>query len=434
MSSTFIGSKLYPWQKDVAEKICKCPNENRTVVVKSHRQAGKSFLCEQVLLYYAINFPKSKNAMISPVLSQSRKVFKELVNAIYESGVIKRKNETLLEIELINGSTIFFKSAEMRDALRGETVTGVLIWDEAAFLPQEVAEYTLPWLQIHKANLLIVSTPKIRDGLFYNYWVRGLENKGVFPHSKQGKEFVISIDWCEYDTSAVLSEELKMTYAKVLTKNQFRSEIEGQFLDSDGMVFENVRTLSTANPFNASVPYEGFFIGIDYGSGGGNDYTALSVFDEGENLVFVDYFNDLSTFEQVDRIAKDLNLFGKKIKAIYAENNSIGNAFNDLLVKKLLDEKNTYIASKITRWTTTNDNKAKLVAQFQMELEQMNAKLLNDSTLIEQLCAYEATYNAKTQKVSYNGAMGTHDDLVMSTLLAMEAYKKNNNNGSYMIR
>ena len=136
----------------------------------------------------------------------------------------------------------------------------------------------------------------------------------------------------------------------------------------------------------------------------------------------------------MDRIAKDLNLFGKKIKAIYAENNSIGNAFNDLLVKKLLDEKNTYIASKITRWTTTNDNKAKLVAQFQVELEQMNAKLLNDSTLIEQLCAYEATYNAKTQKVSYNGAMGTHDDLVMSTLLAMEAYKKNNNSGSYMIR
>ena len=65
-------------------------------------------MCENQLLFFAINYSNSVSAMLSPTLSQSRKVFKELVKAIQDSNIIKRKNETLLEIDLINGSQIFF--------------------------------------------------------------------------------------------------------------------------------------------------------------------------------------------------------------------------------------------------------------------------------------------------------------------------------------
>ena len=127
----YIGMKLFPWQKAVTDCICGAKGTGKVCVVKAPRQRGKSYLCEGILLHYAINYARSTNAMISPTIPQARKVFKEIVNAIFDSGIIAKKNETLLEIELINGSLIFFKSSEMGDGLRGFKIDGILILDEA---------------------------------------------------------------------------------------------------------------------------------------------------------------------------------------------------------------------------------------------------------------------------------------------------------------
>ena len=74
-----------------------------------------------------------------------------------------------------------------------------------------------------------------------------------------------------------------------------------------------------------------------------------------------------------------------------------------------------------------------MVALVQTGLELNELKLLNDKMLISQMTTYEATYNFKTGNVSYNGAQGTHDDLVMSTLIAYEGLMKNKNNPTYSI-
>ena len=94
-TKTYIGAKLFEWQKAVVDEICDQRGTNKVVVCKAHRQAGKSYMCEGVLLHYAINYPRTTSAVISPTLNQSRNIFKEIVSAIYESGIIKRKNETL---------------------------------------------------------------------------------------------------------------------------------------------------------------------------------------------------------------------------------------------------------------------------------------------------------------------------------------------------
>lgn len=416
---TYIGASLYPWQKAVTDAICVEPGSSKTVVLKAPRQLGKSFVCEQILLWYAINYAGTTNAMISPVLSQSRKVFREIINGIFDAKVVKKKNESRLEIELINGSVIFFKSGEQKDTLRGEHISGLLIWDEAAYLAQDIAELTLPWLQVAKANLLIASTPKVKEGLYFQYYQRGLEGDGV-----------TLVDWVEYDTSEVLTEELKKEYRKVLTTNQYRSEIEGQFLDTDGMVFSNIKENATA--IDDTVGRD-FYVGIDFGSGGKNDYTSITVFNEKGEMKFLDYWNDLTTFQQIDRLATDLCIFDNKIRWINAENNSIGNALIDLLIKKLNELKKPYIVSKLNRWITSNSSKATLVTQFALALEQFTTKLFDDKLLISQLGSYEAEYNAKTQVITYNGASGTHDDLVMSTMLAWDAYITKNNKGNYSI-
>ena len=424
--TTYKGMKLYPWQKDVTDYICNSKGTGKVAVCKAPRQRGKSYMCEGILLHYAINQPKSISAMISPTLAQSRKVFKEIVNAIYESGIISKKNETLLEIELINGSTIFFKSAEMSNGLRGYHIDGILILDEAAYLTEDILELVLPWRQVSNAPMLLVSTPKIRSGIFYSYWIQGL--------NENSNSNVKSVDWCEYDTSCMISLEMVEQYKKVMTKNQFKTEILGEWLDDDGMVFTNI----TENIIDAEFNYinnDFYFAGVDFGSGGGgdSDYTSITVFNDNGEMVYLDYFNDLGTFQQVDRILSDLSNFNFKLKYVYMENNSIGSPFIDLIIKSANDNKMFWLVNAITRWTTTNSSKNKLVVQFSLGLERNEAKLLNDRVLISQLTSYEATYNNKTQTVTYNGAYGTHDDTVMSTMMAWKAYTDYKQNGNYKL-
>lgn len=361
--------------------------------------------------------------MISPTLAQSRKIFKEIVNAIYSSGLIKRKNETLLEIELINGSSVFFKSAEIRDGLRGYHINGILILDEAAFLTSDILELVLPWRQTSNAPLLLVSTPKTRNGPFYQYWCQGF---GENPNIK-------SIDWCDWDTSEMISQEMIEQYKKVMTSNQFKSEILGEFLDDDGMVFSNIDQCINSEGYDPSKNYSGFFVGIDFGSGGGGDYTSLTVFSESGEMVYLDYFNDLTTFQQVERIINDLSIFNNKIHKSYMENNSIGSPFIDLIQKTASERKLYWLINTIERWTTTNSSKSKLVTEFTVGLEQSEIRLLDDRFLINQLTSFEAVYNPKTQNVTYNGAYGMHDDCCMSSMLAWYALREYKKNGNYSI-
>lgn len=414
----FIGGKLYPWQKAVTDAICNKIGSDLTVCVSAHRQAGKSFTCEQILLHYALNHARTESAMVSPTLNQSRNIFREIINATYESGVIKKKNETLLEIEFINGSRIFFRSAEMGDALRGYHVNGILIIDEFSYMQDSVAQLVLPWRQVAKAPMLVVSTPRLKTGLFFKYYTLG----------KEGEPNFITIDWNDFDTSELLTPEQIETYRKILPSNQFRSEILGQFLDNDGMVFTNINAC-IGNPDTANKLY----VGIDYGSGQGEDYTSISMFNENGEMVFIDYFNDLGTFAQIERLIIDLLKYEKQIVSIQTENNSIGEPLTDLLKKTLKDGKHNDLANRIVKFTTTNDSKARLVSQVQVGLERKEIKLLNDSNLIGQMSAYEAAYNFKTGKVSYNGAQGIHDDNVMSMMLAYDAYKNNKSSGVYSI-
>ena len=420
-SKTYIGPVLYPWQKAVTDVVCDKMNSGLVCCVKAPRQRGKSYVCEGILLHYAINYAHTINGLVSPTMAQARKVYKEIVNAIYESGIIKKKNETLLEIELINGSSIFFKSAEVRDGLRGYKVSGILILDEAAFLSPDLLELVLPWRQVSNAPMVLVSTPKIRDGVFYNYFKEGLDGKGN----------VVSIDWCDWDTSELISPEMVEQYRKILTANQFKSEILGEWLDDDGMVFSFIQ--ENTIPSIVSQNYGKAYVGIDFGAGGGGDYTSISAFDENGKMIFLDYWNDLTTFQQVERLTGDLLSLGPRIAHINAENNSIGSPLIDLLIRSLNEQKQAVLVAKINRWITTNKSKSELVQQMQVALEQGKVKLFDDKMLLAQFGAYEAEYNPKTQVVTYNGAYGTHDDIVMSTMLAWNAYFANVTSGQYCI-
>lgn len=140
----YRGYNPFNYQTKVHIALNDAYRSGKVFTVKAKRQCGKSLMAENELLRFAINYPGSVNCIIEPTLNQSRKVFKEIEKAIQDSNILVRKNETLLEMEFINGSTILFKSGEQLDSLRGFTITGILVLDEAAYLSNDVFEILKP--------------------------------------------------------------------------------------------------------------------------------------------------------------------------------------------------------------------------------------------------------------------------------------------------
>ena len=95
--------KLEEWQQPVFDDLKAGLWDIQ--VIKAKRQVGKSILAEVCVLYKSFNSNDSISVIIEPTLSQSRRVFKQIIKSVGgdTSPVIKSANATLLEIEFQNG-------------------------------------------------------------------------------------------------------------------------------------------------------------------------------------------------------------------------------------------------------------------------------------------------------------------------------------------
>ena len=408
----FIGFKPYPWQRQVINAVCTKEARGRTFCCKSRRQCGKSVMIENILLWYALNIQGSVSAAVSPTLSQSRKLFKDIVNAVYHSKVIKKYNETLLTIEFINGSSVFFKSSEQKDGLRGYTITGILCIDESVYIPDDILELCLPWTQVHRCPVLMVSTPKFKTGFFYRFFSAGIS----------GSKYVTSFDWMQFDTSALLSPEQLEYYRQMLPNNQFISEYMGEFLDTDGLVFTGFRECMGA-------PQKGkkLYLGIDWGAGGGNDYTVICAINEFGQQEDILYWNNKTTQQQIDAVCDYIELNYSRIEYIVPELNSIGTPYTDLVMQRFP------LLHIFEGFHTTNSSKSELVTALQTAFEKKTIQILENEPQAVELGAFSAEYNPKTHNVFYNAPTGLHDDKVMALCLAWYAYRTAGGVGSYTV-
>lgn len=403
---------LFPWQADVHKGLLEHGlGSGHIHVVKSKRQVGKSLLIIGELLYFSINYPKTVNGCISPTLNQARKIYKDILNAIEDSGIVLKKNDSLLQIELINKSTIMFKSAEQRESLRGYTYTGLLCIDEAAYINDEIFSIVKPSTDVWRCPVLITSTPKFRIGFFFELFTKG----------QTGAKNITSYDFNGYDTSALLSKEALEMYRQMLPKNQYLTEYLGEFLDSDSSVFSGFKECVGSGISE----YGSLYVGIDWGNGTNNDDTAICAINEHGEQVFLEYFNNKNTTEQIEYIHYYLQPFLPKIKNILCECNSLGKPLTELLKTKINKQ------GLVQEWMTTNESKARLVSQLQVAFEQKQIKIIDDEKQTAELSMYEASYNIKTGNVTYNAPNGGHDDLCIALMLSLESKRATNKTGQY---
>lgn len=404
MATKIILPHLQPWQMDVYKDAENADGSGKVFLVKAKRQIGKSILAVCLLIRYALR-KKCTSICLEPTLAQSRRIFRQLCDFLNGSGAIVGANAQLLEIQFVNGSEILFKSAEQRESLRGYTVSGILVIDEAAYIDDEIFQIVYPMTDATGAVILAISTPLFMSGEYYSLYMRGIN----------GDERIKVYDWCNYDTSIFLPKEKLEYYRQTVSRAIFTCEYEGNFLAEDGVLFVNLE-----NCIGTSEDTTIVYMGIDFGTGSDEDYTVLSVYNVSGGMLAIYRTNHLSPMQQVDWLCGLILDWATnhEIRTILAEFNSIGSVYIDAM-KQRLHGKNI----KLTEWVTSNKSKQDLVTTMQIALENGRVRLLKEPNLLNEMRHYQAEINAKTKTISYNG-YHCHDDMVIASLLGYYAYYK----------
>ena len=115
-------------------EVFKCDKRFRVLV--AGRRFGKSYLACVELLRGALNAPGETFFYCAPTYRMAKDIAWRALKKLVPKVWIQSKNETDLRIELINGSTIELKGTENAMALRGRSLSGVVL-DEAAFMDSE---------------------------------------------------------------------------------------------------------------------------------------------------------------------------------------------------------------------------------------------------------------------------------------------------------
>lgn len=396
MTTVITLPKLQPWQKELYDAVAPAAGTGHIFCCKSKRQVGKSIVAVCLLIKYCLE-KKCISVCVEPTQAQSRRVYKQLCDFLDGSGAIASANSTLLIIGFTNGSELLFKSAEQREALRGYSVSGLMVIDEGATIPKDIYEILWATCDANSAPVLVISTPLFCSGEFYELYMRG----------KEGNDRVTSFDWSTYDTSIFLTPEKLEYYRKTVSPLKFKSEYLGEFISEGSYVMGNltpcIKTFSTK-------PAK--YGGIDWGTGDGGDYTVLVLMDEDGAVTDIWSARDKEATVQVDILAGIINN-QPQLKTVSVEQNSIGQVFYDLLKNK--------VKKSIKKFLTSNESKRRIVEQLIEAFQTEAITIPYDEELIKELQHYNIEKTGKGY--TYNGADGVNDDYCIALALAYDTYK-----------
>lgn len=386
------------------------------LVARWSRQCGKTVFSEIMMIEY-LCIPHTFNAYISPTFAQGKKVFAELTQLLDGTGIIKKANAADLKIESVYGATLKFFSMESPTSIRGNTVSGILVMDEAAFFPTQLStgedpyyNVIFPIIKARKPKVLVISTPNGRQGMYYDLYLK------AFNGEKGYYQLTATI----YDDDLITNEEieeLKRGYPPLA----FKQEFEVEFLDNALTVFPNFSTCFDGR-------YDGgkCWIGIDPSSVG-DDNTIVSIINtEGQ---VKQYKVDGTLDQKYDRIAKIINDYHPQ--ATYIENNSIGEVMANDIKKKLIRKSNFYT------FTTTNETKKQYISLLAVDIANNAIHFEEDNRLLYSELSTFTFKLTKTGNITYAAKEGYHDDTVTSLgvcLQCREDFKYSGENNYHFVK
>ena len=330
------------------------------------------------------------------------------MSAIGGSGIVKSNNYSENYMELKNGSSIYFRSAERYDNIRGFTFDYAVI-DEAAFIKQEAwTEAIRPTLVVRGKKVLFISTPKGKN------WFYELFQLGQSPDNKNYTSYKGS----SYDTPFIDIEEIEDA-KKTIPENVFKQEYLAEFLDSGGEVFTNLEDIVFDRWPNAQGK---IYCGIDLGKQ--EDYTVATFMDAQGNVIDIYRNNQQQWTIMVEEMMKKIKQYSA---TVLVEVNSIGDVIFEQLKQRHQD---------VHPFTTTSKSKNEIVEGLILDSNEKSIHIPSKQLfgpLQHEMEVFTYEYNPKTRNVRYSHPTGMHDDTVISLALANYWRKQNKSYGSYAV-
>lgn len=272
--------RLYPYQKRIIMAI----HNNRKVVAKLFRQAGKSSVVAGYIAWYVLFNDFKQVAILANKLTIAKEIFSRVqyiieCTPIWLQQGVKEWNKTSFELE--NKSTCF-AAASSPSSIRGKSIN-FLLCDEFAHLGEALSEEFIasvfPTISAsQESKLVLVSTPKGRNGFFK-----------IWSDAEQGLNGFITCDghWTEHPQR---NQKWADEQRSILGEVRYQQEVETSFIGSSftligGSTLSRLTTIPPIFETDNLQVYEHPEVGrsyvciVDTSEGVHMDYSALVIID-----------------------------------------------------------------------------------------------------------------------------------------------------------
>ena len=212
----------HPGQREVLE------SDARFRIVGCGRRWGKTEACGHEA-FRRLGSPDTLVWWVAPTYDIADIGFETVGDIIPDPLVEDTKRTKPKAIELVNGSTISFRSADREDSLRGEGID-LLILDEAAMIADRAWQKELrPTLSDTLGDMVAISTPKGRNW-FFEWFERGQSDDHPDVASWQSST---------YDNPHIPDSEIDSARDEV-PERVFEQEYLAEFKEESGGVFTDL--------------------------------------------------------------------------------------------------------------------------------------------------------------------------------------------------
>ncbi len=435
---------MFDYQKGLVETY----HANRFAIAMLPRQTGKTTCAAAYLIWYAMFVPDSQILIAAhkftgaqDIMNRVRFVYENLPDFL-RAGAYSYNRNTL---EFDNGSRIK-ATTTTENTGRGMSLS-LIYCDEFAFVqpPQKAKEF---WTSLAPTlatggKCIITSTPNSDEDQFALIWKEANKKTDEYgnelPVGKNGFA-AFKASWREHPDR---TEEWAKEERARIGEERFRREHDCEFLiyyetlikatklaDLEGI--DPVHRHGHVRWYSKVKKNAAYLVALDPSLGTGGDYGAIQVFELPKMVQVAEWQHNNTPIQgqirimkqMIDQIADDLKAMGKTQPEIYysIENNTIGEA--GLIAIADIGEENIpgqFLSETVRKghvrrfrkgYNTTHNSKMSACAKFKQMLENESMQV-NSKNLVSELKNFVASGN------SYKAKPGEHDDLVMSTLLAV---------------
>lgn len=342
---------------------------------------------------------KSINWYLAPYYNQAKMIaWKMLLDKVPE-GMIVKKNEVELSIQLENGSEICLKGADNENSLRGVGLHFVVL-DEFAFMKPNVwSEIIRPMLTDKGGRALFIGTPRGKNQ-FYQFYVKGQNKEDGFESWR-----FRTIDNTAVENISRDVEEARAT----LPENTFKQEYDAEFLENEGSIFKGIGRC-IAGELEEPRYEHSYVLGVDLAKYA--DFTVLTMIDLSTKQVIA--------WQRINEVSWALQK--QKIVALVRKYNNAMAVIDSTGVGDPIEEDLKNLGINVQGFKFTSQSKQELIEGLQVAIESRLVTFPRIPQLIQELELFEYTLTP-SGNYKMGAPSGFHDDCVISLGLAVYGMK-----------